>query len=234
MPLDTTPLSTKRRLIAFCVLLAFFGGSIGLAQLIVINHTTGKHWSHETNPGEVVYPMKYFVYKPEGFVAGPRSAQGVETTWKRTGPDARTISRIDFPLFQSPQRSREENEQFVRDQIQVQLQEMFELNTRLAGPIVFGGYKARLFIGTDTAGKTRAFVAVVGARDHYMALFYSGDIEQSASLPLMTEADEAIFVEICRKSQVVVNAAAQLPPRTNPRTVPNSGPQSAPDTTPRP
>jgi hypothetical protein len=216
MPLDTTPLSGKRKLLALGVLVAFFGASLGLAQFIVSTHKGGKHWSL----ADIPHPVRYLVVVPEDFKEKRSDYKGDPDIWEREGAAGfRRIERIDFPFFIDPKFKSQNGPDIVRHDIQEELRTRHFI-PRLARKMQFGGVEAELFIGVDAKSKSRAFAVTTGFRDHYIALIYSGDNEPMVSASgLMTDEDEKIFLEICRKSRVIVEGVELAPSTQNAATL---------------
>ena len=96
MPLDTAPLSKTRRLIAGLVLLAMFGGSLGMAGMIVHSRRNRpEYWidreAYVWNDGvKVVFNL------PENFHVDTHDNGGNPDRWiLHQGKSAIIISRID-------------------------------------------------------------------------------------------------------------------------------------------
>jgi hypothetical protein len=204
MPLDTAPLSPKRKLVALAVLLAFLGGSLGLAQFIVTHHKPPEPSVRRT-PGMLDSTVvSYKVVTPESFLPLPPDDEGIIRLWQ-------------LP-YEMRQYDRRQHREFIRDEIDSRLfTEYRTSSTKFVRPVNFGGIDADLFIGLDSNKKPRAYVVAAGTHDHYMILIYSGDIESAVSpTPPLTDHDESVVMEVCRNSRVAINGRliAAPPPAT--------------------
>jgi hypothetical protein len=194
MPIDTAPLSTPRRLLALLVLLLMLGGSLALAQYIVVARDFSFIYKDGAN---VVFSP------PPGFTVQTHDLGGNPDRWKmpRT-PAPISIMRVDGSLARIDG---------INDRpafFEAMLKEEITVNEFRGDPpvlIPFDKAEAKLFIGRDESGA--AVMAVGGAmiRDHtvYFVLSCQG-------API-TDEDLAVFKRTFAHATVTLDGQPYAP-----------------------